>query len=381
VPEILADIQWVDLFEDDGWQQLLQALEHQLKKDGKPMPLPVSEQRKRQQEEEEELKRREQQRQRELEEQQRRAEAARLLAKQQRREQELAEQRCREQELAEKQRREQELAEQRRREEEIAEQQRRAEEERKRKEDALRRQSAAQPAPQKQPGQSRQARVARPNPLAFLLALPLSHKLFALAVLALAIISPIVYLSLNRDRPSGEVDAGTPAPTVTGVPATPTPSTLPAPVEVLRVRQKFNSEQFKLNFTARQNGYLYLIAPNENDRNKPLTVFLAGQALRPDVEFEFPDGNDWIERSTEPAKITLIFSPAIVSSTSLAQLNVAESSLGEAEQAYLQAMRKLSDERRATEIRVERDAMTIYARSASAPLVAEITVGGKAKVR
>ncbi|MGH9835206.1 MAG: hypothetical protein ACREBD_22000 [Blastocatellia bacterium] len=243
VPEILAGIQWVDLFEDDGWQQLLQALEHQLKKDGKRMPLPVSEQRKRQQEEEEELKRRERQRQRELEEQQRRAEAAQLLAEQQRREQELAEQRRREQELAEqrrreqelaqKQRREQELAEQQRREQELAEQRRWAEEERKRKEEMLRRQSVAQQAPQKQPEQSRQPGVTRPNPLAFLFALPRSHKLFALAVLALAIISPIVYLWLTATRQSGEADAGTPAPNVTVVPATPAPSTPPAPVEVL----------------------------------------------------------------------------------------------------------------------------------------------------
>jgi len=40
VPDSLADIQWVDLFEDGGWEQLLGALAYQLKKDGKQMPSP-----------------------------------------------------------------------------------------------------------------------------------------------------------------------------------------------------------------------------------------------------------------------------------------------------------------------------------------------------
>ncbi len=40
VPESLSAIQWVDLFEDDGWEQLLAALAYQLKKDGKQMPSP-----------------------------------------------------------------------------------------------------------------------------------------------------------------------------------------------------------------------------------------------------------------------------------------------------------------------------------------------------
>jgi len=40
VPDSLSAIQWVDLFEDDGWEQLLAALAYQLKKDGKQMPSP-----------------------------------------------------------------------------------------------------------------------------------------------------------------------------------------------------------------------------------------------------------------------------------------------------------------------------------------------------
>ncbi len=47
VPASLSEIQWVDLFEDDGFDELLRAIEFQLKKEGKtrpaasPPPLPV----------------------------------------------------------------------------------------------------------------------------------------------------------------------------------------------------------------------------------------------------------------------------------------------------------------------------------------------------
>jgi hypothetical protein len=37
VPQALSDIQWVDLFEDDGFDQLLRALEFQLKKQGQTL--------------------------------------------------------------------------------------------------------------------------------------------------------------------------------------------------------------------------------------------------------------------------------------------------------------------------------------------------------
>ncbi|MGE0131695.1 MAG: SUMF1/EgtB/PvdO family nonheme iron enzyme [Blastocatellales bacterium] len=42
MPDSLSEIQWVDLFEDDGWQQLLGAFEYGLKQRGKAMPAPVS---------------------------------------------------------------------------------------------------------------------------------------------------------------------------------------------------------------------------------------------------------------------------------------------------------------------------------------------------
>jgi formylglycine-generating enzyme required for sulfatase activity len=40
MPDSLGDIQWVDLFKDEGWEQLLGALAYQLKRDGKQMPSP-----------------------------------------------------------------------------------------------------------------------------------------------------------------------------------------------------------------------------------------------------------------------------------------------------------------------------------------------------
>lgn len=42
MPDALSEIQWVDLFEDDGWQQLLKAFEYGLKQRGKTMPAPAS---------------------------------------------------------------------------------------------------------------------------------------------------------------------------------------------------------------------------------------------------------------------------------------------------------------------------------------------------
>jgi formylglycine-generating enzyme required for sulfatase activity len=42
VPDALSELQWVDLFEDDGWQWLLKAIEYGLKQRGKTMPTPVS---------------------------------------------------------------------------------------------------------------------------------------------------------------------------------------------------------------------------------------------------------------------------------------------------------------------------------------------------
>lgn len=38
VPDALSEIQWVDLFDDNGWEQLVRALETQLSKLGKQMP-------------------------------------------------------------------------------------------------------------------------------------------------------------------------------------------------------------------------------------------------------------------------------------------------------------------------------------------------------
>jgi formylglycine-generating enzyme required for sulfatase activity len=42
VPDALSEIQWVDLFEDDGWPLLLKAIEYGLKQRGKTMPKPFS---------------------------------------------------------------------------------------------------------------------------------------------------------------------------------------------------------------------------------------------------------------------------------------------------------------------------------------------------
>ena len=42
IPDALSEIQWVDLFEDDGWRLLLNAIEYGLKQRGKTMPTPAS---------------------------------------------------------------------------------------------------------------------------------------------------------------------------------------------------------------------------------------------------------------------------------------------------------------------------------------------------
>jgi formylglycine-generating enzyme required for sulfatase activity len=42
VPDTLSEIQWVDLFEDNGWRRLLKAIEYGLKQRSKTMPTPSS---------------------------------------------------------------------------------------------------------------------------------------------------------------------------------------------------------------------------------------------------------------------------------------------------------------------------------------------------
>lgn len=240
-------------------------------------------------------------------------------------------------------------------------------EEQKRKEETLRRESILRrPAPQKQQEQPGKPGIARPKSSTSALALLRSRRLFIIAALAIAVIAPSVYLLLNADPLSGEVgNAGTPAPTVTV-----------APVEVLLVRQESSSERFKLHFTAREEGYLHLIAPDEDDVNKSPTVFLAGQLLRSGVDFEFPSGDNWIESGAELANITLIFSSAPIE-----ELKVAGRKLGtESERQYLQSLRLASDERRAPEKRANGSVTTISVRPApDTPLVTEVTVSGKAR--
>jgi hypothetical protein len=67
-------------------------------------------------------------------------------------------------------------------------------------------------------------------------------------------------------------------------------------------------KSFKLHFKARAAGYLYLLAPGENDR---LTTFLAAEPLAANADFAFPAGDNWIAFSPQSKRVpvTVVFAP------------------------------------------------------------------------
>jgi serine/threonine-protein kinase len=85
-----------------------------------------------------------------------------------------------------------------------------------------------------------------------------------------------------------------------------------------------SGQSFKLHFTARENGYLYIIGPGPE--NKPMTFLtdrpvpesgVKSNEVKTDADFSFPSGAaNWIELDKTPGteNYTIVFSPAPLSS-------------------------------------------------------------------
>ncbi|MCI0487634.1 MAG: hypothetical protein L0229_13665, partial [Blastocatellia bacterium] len=68
------------------------------------------------------------------------------------------------------------------------------------------------------------------------------------------------------------------------------------------------NRRFRVHFTPRERGYLYIIAPGEGDVP---TIFLTAEPVAAKADYQFPPGNNWIRaRSTEETiNFTIVFSP------------------------------------------------------------------------
>lgn len=122
-------------------------------------------------------------------------------------------------------------------------------------------------------------------------------------------------------------------------------------VEVLRYEHYFQANQaskFRLRFTTRADGYLYLFGLGE--QNQPI-VFLTNQPpedcgkvknrVQAGFPLVFPCGNNWFELVGESAQFTLIYSPT--AQTNLGFLNASGGkTLSVDEQRELESLRKQS---------------------------------------
>ncbi|MBI1760076.1 MAG: TIR domain-containing protein [Acidobacteria bacterium] len=302
IPDNLREINWVFLYEEDGWDELLRALKH----GAQQRSLDAAHKLKQQQAE------------------QRRAEDARLRAVAEsanaerlqreeaaRRQQEQAER----QRLAEAQRKQQEENDRQLREAHAREIQRRQEEElRKRNQPPL-----SPPAP----GQGR--------------------KRWAILAGALLLAALVGYWLWSAARSSdGQTQlVAKPAPAPGVEPTKPPP--LPEPIEVLRYEQKDATDgSFRLHFKPQQNGYLYLVALDDQKPPIPITLLTNRHAyevtgssnrLTAGKEFIFPPKRPlMLSGDKQTAEFTLVFSPAelkkpaFLDAASLRSLTTAEQS-------------------------------------------------------
>jgi hypothetical protein len=101
--------------------------------------------------------------------------------------------------------------------------------------------------------------------------------------------------------------------------ATEEPTSAPTLAEVLRFELEFErgegKDGFRLHFTPREDGYLYIVAPDKLRRKitlltdrPPVEMGLKSNRLQAGKDFSFPAG-DWLRLSEPTADFELIFSP------------------------------------------------------------------------
>jgi hypothetical protein len=258
--------------------------------------------------------------QRKLEEERQRQEQERKLAEQRKLEEER--QRQEQQRALEKQQREEAARQQ-------AEQQRREEAVRQRSLEKQRHEEETVPRPKPTPSPT-----PAPNPR-------VRSRLIAVAV-AVLLVALTAYAAWRVMQPAESPQPGQSTPQPSATVAEVPPQSQAAPDEALRYSLELEGEQgrvttldpalgkqFKLHFTPRRDGFLYLLSTDKQNR---VRTYLTGQRVKAGADFVFPDGDDWIssDAKAKQTRITIIFSaepvarPAVLSKEAGRELSGAE---------------------------------------------------------
>lgn len=333
MPDKVGQFQWVELYEEDGWEQLLRALKFEAQRRGIELDC----------QEAETLRQEEEQKQKSEKE-------AQLQAEQ-------------------------------RRQQEPAKQWQGAEEERKRQEQVWQREAAALQAAAKQT-------VKLPLPHVVLTPQPQPDKRARVFVIVAAVVAltgsslwlaPKLFSDKQSEAAATQVDnkasqlpATTPA----------TPDARPERVQVLRYALELKDRKdrvttfepvqgrlFRLHFIPRERGYLYVLSPDEQ---QVLRTFLTNQQLDPGSDFAFPGGGGWIEipATVRQTRITVVFVPQPITQFSFLS--------GEAGNALTADQRQVFDgfrnqaSARAPQLNESADAVTVTALKNDQPLVFDI---------
>jgi len=205
--------------------------------------------------------------------------------------------------------------------------------------------SPPQPKPQPPPLVS-----AEPTPREYQRSARSLRKPLIGAAITVPVVLLLAYLLWSATHPTPTVNPPQPA--------TPSPSDTLSPVlhprvEVLRYSLELEKpggqrtadlrlaagQKFKLHFTPREPGYLYLIAPNEQQTP---TLFLKTDRLSAGLDFQFPEGGSWIEIDPAASQVnfTVIFSPQSITSPSFLSASVGYALKTDAEQQALQRFRE-----------------------------------------
>jgi serine/threonine protein kinase len=151
--------------------------------------------------------------------------------------------------------------------------------------------------------------IHRPEPPAPPPPLRKRRLVIGASLIAVAIVGISWWLALSDNTSQTQT---TPPTTSTSA-----PTSAPARVEVMNYSQEFKPDdknRFRIHFKTRADGYLYVVAPDNNKRlltlltNRPAPEMgVASNRLRAGEDFAFPNG-EWLTLEEESATLTLIFS-------------------------------------------------------------------------
>jgi hypothetical protein len=199
------------------------------------------------------------------------------------------------------------------------------------------------------------------------------HALIVVSVLAVAIIAVSIYQLWPRQSP--------PAPNQTDARRA---EIMRYSVEREGVIARFSTlnlasnKGFRLHFTPRENGYLYLLSPEEEGAN--LAPRLFAQPVSAGVDFGYPDG--WLDPdpTAKQVRITVVFSPErIMLLDFLSNAALDKRPLNDAEQQNFQNFRNLAAQSEPQQVDSSGDnpAVVVTVTNKGQPLVFEIVSRSK----